>query len=367
MVFKLTVATIALAALVGAANYKRVTCPDGVNTATNAACCVFFALRDDLQENLFDNTCGEDTHEVLRLTFHDAIGFSASHAFQGTGADGSMIIFDDIETNFAANNGIDDSVDALSPFLATHAVTAGDLIQFAGAVGITNCPGAPQLEFLAGRPNATVPATDGTVPKPEDPVTMIVNRFTDAGFDPEDIVHLLASHTIARADHVDPTIQAVPFDSTPFTFDTQFFLEILLKGTGVPGSSGNVGEVLSPLPAQGEMRLQSDFLIARDNRFACEWQAQINNQELMMTNFKNAMAKLAVVGQNTAELVDCSEVIPTPVPPVAKPATFPAGTGPEDLEQVCGATFPTLSTDPGPATHIAACPDGDQDINDCPS
>ena len=47
-----------------------------------------------------------------------------------------MIIFDDIETNFPANLGIDDSVDALSPFLTRHLVTAGDLIQFAGAVGM---------------------------------------------------------------------------------------------------------------------------------------------------------------------------------------------------------------------------------------
>ena len=46
-----------------------------------------------------------------------------------------MIIFSAIETAFAANDGIDDSVDALSPFLTRHNVTAGDLIQFAGAVG----------------------------------------------------------------------------------------------------------------------------------------------------------------------------------------------------------------------------------------
>lgn len=45
-------------------------------------CCKFIALRDDLQENLFDNQCGEDVHEVLRLTFHDAIGFSKSGALQ---------------------------------------------------------------------------------------------------------------------------------------------------------------------------------------------------------------------------------------------------------------------------------------------
>ena len=102
--------------------------------------------------NLFHNQCAEEAHESLRLTFHDAIGFSKSGKLKGTGADGSMIIFDTIETNFAANNGIDDSVDFLKPFLQKHDVTAGDLIQFAGAVGVSNCAGAPRLEFLFGTP-----------------------------------------------------------------------------------------------------------------------------------------------------------------------------------------------------------------------
>lgn len=188
-----------------------------------------------------------------------------------------MIIFDEIETAFAANNGIDDSVDALSPFLATHpGITAGDLIQFAGAVGITNCPGAPRLEFFAGRPNATIPAEDGTVPKPEDNIAKIFLRMADAGFSPIELVHLLASHSIARSDHVDPTKDAVPFDSTPFTFDSQFFLEVLLKGTGFPGSANNTGEVESALAAQGEMRLQSDFAISRNILTACEWQSLVS-------------------------------------------------------------------------------------------
>ena len=37
MVFKLSAVVIALATLVSAANYKRVACPDGVNTATDEA------------------------------------------------------------------------------------------------------------------------------------------------------------------------------------------------------------------------------------------------------------------------------------------------------------------------------------------
>lgn len=43
------------------------------------------------------------------------------------------------------------------------------------------------------------------------------------------------SHSIAAADHVDPTIPGSPFDSTPEIFDTQFFVETLLKGTLFPG------------------------------------------------------------------------------------------------------------------------------------
>ncbi|THH05588.1 hypothetical protein EW145_g4686 [Phellinidium pouzarii] len=350
MVFKLAVTTVALAAVASAANFKRVTCADG-NVTSNAACCVFFPLLDDLQTNLFQGECGEDVHESLRLTFHDAIGFSQSGKLNGTGADGSMILFADIETNFVANAGIDDSVDALSPFLTRHFVTAGDLIQFAGAVGTTNCPGAPRLEFLAGRANATFPASDNTVPLPQSDVDTILSRM--GGW-----------WLLARRSH-----QAVPFDTTPFTFDTQIFLEVLLKGVGVPFGVNNTdgAEVDSPLPESNEMRLQSDFVLSRDSRTACEWQSMVDNQQLMMSNFKSAMAKLAVVGHNPDDLIDCSDVIPAATPPVAKPATFPAGTSPSDLQLVCNSPFPSLNTDPGQATVIPECPDGDTNLNDCPS
>ena len=47
-----------------------------------------------------------------------------------------MITFANVETAFHANGGIDDIVDAQTPFVAKHNLTAGDFIQFAGAVGI---------------------------------------------------------------------------------------------------------------------------------------------------------------------------------------------------------------------------------------
>ena len=147
----------------------------------------------------------------------------------------------------------------------------------------------------------------------------------DAGISPAEVIHLLASHTVARSDTLIPGHDSVPFDSTPFTFDTQVFLEVLLKGVGFPfgAASQNIpgAEVESPLPNSHLLRLQSDFAIAHAPETACAWQDNVNNQELMMLNFRTAMQKLAVVGHNPDELIDCSDVIPEPLPPVRKPAT----------------------------------------------
>ncbi|KLO16005.1 manganese peroxidase 1 [Schizopora paradoxa] len=371
MVFKLSVALLALAATsVSAAAVKRVSCPGGKHTTTNEACCVFFDLAEELQNNKFDNECSEDAHEALRLTFHDAIGFSKSGGpSKGTGADGSIMIFNDTELQDPANNGVDGAIDNLKPLLQQFKVTAGDLIQFAGAVAVSNCPGAPRLQFLAGRPNATHPAALGLVPKPEDNVNKIFARMADAGFSPTDLVNLLASHTVARSDTLILNREAVPFDSTPFTFDSQVFLEVLLKGNEtLPPAAGEAdAQVPNALAAQGEMRLQSDFAIAHDTQTACAWQEMINNQQLMMNNFKNAMAKLAVTGHDASKLIDCSDAVPIPKPPVGKATTFPAGTGPKLVQQSCPKPFPVLKTDPGAPTTIPECINGDTNIDDCPS
>ncbi|KAI0342745.1 short manganese peroxidase [Trametopsis cervina] len=340
--------------VVNGAVTRRVACPDGVNTATNAACCVLYPIRDDIQKNLFDGgKCGEEVHESFRLSFHDAIGIGSTG---GGGADGSMIIFDSIETNYHANNGVEEIVNEQKPFIAKHNITAGDFIQFAAAVGVSNCPGAPRLDFLLGRPSATAPAPDLTVPEPFDTVDKILARFADAGgFTPAEVVALLASHTIAAADHVDPSIPGTPFDSTPGVFDTQFFVEVQLRGTAFPGHDAHQGEVESPLA--GEIRLQSDSNFARDSRTACEWQSFVGNQDKIQTAFKAAFKKLAVLGHNPSDMVDCSDVIP--VPPILKnpAAHFPAGLSNADIEQACASTpFPTLPTDPGPVTSVAPVP-----------
>ncbi|KAJ7760849.1 manganese peroxidase [Mycena maculata] len=392
MAFATLLVFVALAAYVraapAAADPDIAICSDGT-IVTSSVCCAFIPLAKDLQDNLFQNECGEDAHESLRLTFHDAIAISQSLGPTASGnsfissvnahedflvVEAHMLLFPLVEPEFAANNGIDDSVNNLLPFLAKYpAISAGDLVQFAGAVGLSNCPGAPPLEFLAGRPNAVAPAIEGLIPEPQDDVTSILARFADAGgFSPFEVVSLLASHSVARADDVDPTLEAAPFDSTPFTFDTQIFLEVLLAGKGYPGTSDNVGEVESPLPLTsgndtGQLRLQSDFAIARDLRTSCFWQAFVDEQDLMAVSFQLAMAKLAVLGHNPDDLVDCSNVVPAPSCTVQRRREgFPATKSAKDLELTCLILpFPSLTTDPGATeTLIPHCPDGSQDCTE---
>ena len=149
-----------------------------------------------------------------------------------------------------------------------------------------------------------------------------------------------------------------PWEQTPFTFDTQIFLEVLLKGVGFPGGDNNTGEVSSPLPVGngtdvGELRLQSDFGLAHDPRTACFWQGFVDKQEFMAQSFKAAMAKLAVLGHNPDDLVDCSAVVPKPKAGNGKPATFPATKGPQDLELSCTTErFPTLTTERECLDHV---------------
>ncbi|KAJ7100803.1 putative versatile peroxidase [Mycena belliarum] len=345
---------ITTARLTSAAYSKPVTCATGQKTA-HAACCVLFPILDDIQANLFDGgKCGEEVHESLRLTFHDAIGFSPS--LGGGGADGSIFYFDKVETAFGANAGIDDIVDAQTPFINKYntTITAGDFIQFAGAVGVGNCPGAPRVPFFLNRPAAKAASPAGLIPEPFDSITKILARFAEVNFSPEEVVALLASHTVAAADHVDVTIPGSPFDSTPGVFDTQLFIETQLRGTGFPGTGGNNGEVESPLA--GEIRLQSDAALARDPRTACAWQSFAANQAKMQREFGAAMAKMAVIGQDKRKMVDCSDVIPIPKPVVGTPH-LPAGKTMGDIEQACtSSAFPTLTADPGPATSVAPVP-----------
>jgi manganese peroxidase len=188
---------VAAAALV-----RRVTCPGG-NAVSNKKCCDLFPVLEDIQKNLFDNgECGEDAHSALRIAFHDAIGYSKSKnayvAFIPAHSENNVAFKSAAEEPMVPSSlsptkkplilptvGLMTSSRARSRLLRDTTSqlvtcefynslrearpsprTTDFSIQFAAAVGVSNCPGAPRLEFLLGRPKATRPADDLTVPEP---------------------------------------------------------------------------------------------------------------------------------------------------------------------------------------------------------
>jgi len=352
MAFKKSLSALVFALpLVLGLNIKR------AETALNPKCAFLEPIRDDLLDNLFENECGDAAHGVLRLVFHDAIGIDPGVG--GGGADGSILTFNSTELAFPANDGLDDVLDTIGPFVEKfkNQLSPGDFIQFAGALSLVNCPGAPQVQFSLGRPQPKAASPPNLVPEPFDSVTSILARFASVGFAPHEVVALLSSHTVAGADTVDPTLQGVPFDSTPSVFDTNIFIEVLLKGFNLPGTAGNQGEVETAV--QGTLRLQSDDLIARDSRTACDWQHLANNQAEMQQQFGAALFKLSLLGQTASDLTDCSAVIPAPKTLNAVPS-FPPGQSLVDIQQSCATSkFPNLPTLPGPPLVVPPIPQAD--------
>ena len=152
-----------------------------------------------------------------------------------------------------------------------------------------------------------------------DSIDDILSRFSEVGFSSDEVVALLASHSIAAA-NIDTALSEAPLDSTPGVFDSQFYVETLLNGTIWPGNDDTQGEVMSPLA--GELRLESDYNFARDSRTACTWQSFVNDQDSMRSAFAAAMLKMSVVQQNMDSLTDCSEVIPGELPAIRSPLVW---------------------------------------------
>lgn len=156
-------------------------------------------------------------------------------------------------------------------------------------------------------------------------------------FDELETVWGLIAHTVGASNDVDPSIPRTPFDSTPSIFDGQFFIDTQLRGELFPGQGGLQGEVESPL--KGQIRLQSDHIIARDSRSACEWQSFANDHDKLTNRFQFVIETLAMVGQDPTNMIDCSEVIPIPKDLTAAQLTpmFPAGKTNADVEQAVRA------------------------------
>ena len=84
-------------------------------------------------------------------------------------------------------------------------------IQLAGALSLSVCQGAPQVEFVIGRPFPKGPAPDFIVPQPVNTTDELINAFKAVGISAQELVALLASHSAAGADDFAPPLAGYAF------------------------------------------------------------------------------------------------------------------------------------------------------------
>ena len=84
-------------------------------------------------------------------------------------------------------------------------------IQFAAALSLSLCPGAPKVNFSMGRPPPTGPAPPNIIPQPFNTVDELLDIFAGLNISSDELVALLSVHSVAGADDFSPPNQGYAF------------------------------------------------------------------------------------------------------------------------------------------------------------
>ncbi|KAF3006649.1 hypothetical protein E8E13_008139 [Curvularia kusanoi] len=225
--------------------------------------------------------CGRDAHGAIRAPFHDCIN---------NGCDGSLILTD--ECSRSENAGLLDICGKLLGWTKKYNTSAADMIQFAAATAISECPLGPRVKALVGRKDNSEAAPAGQVPGSRDPISSILAAFAAKGFSADDVVALMGTHSVAVQVFDDPEQAGKSLDSTPSVYDLKFYQETL-DGTA-PYS------------------LQSDKGLANNTETQKRWKEFADGDtSAWNTAFTDAWNRFAVVGNDVGSLQDCSSIIPS--------------------------------------------------------
>ncbi|KAF2084803.1 class II peroxidase [Saccharata proteae CBS 121410] len=247
----------------------RAACPSVWNDVVST-------LRDDFLSS--DGQCTDDARAVIRLAFHDC--------FSGEGCDGSIILAKEYER--PENTPLADIAEKIGAWVTQFNVGTADMIQFAAAQAIATCPLGPRVAAYVGRTDSSTAAPEGELPSPFASADTLISQFAAKGFSATDLAALVGAHSTAKQFVTMPETAGEPLDSTPGTWDTEFYSETI-AGTA-PNS------------------LDSDVNLARDLRTGPQF-ASFISQGLWAPAFVSAMNKLSTRGNDVSALVDCSSVI----------------------------------------------------------
>jgi hypothetical protein len=254
--------------------------------------------------------CGRDAHGAIRAPFHDCIN---------NGCDGSLILGD--ECGRAENAGLSGICTKLQGWSTKYNVGAADMIQFAAAIAIAECPMGPTVSAWAGRKDSSTAAPVNSVPSSRDSVDKILAAFSAKGFSADDVVALLGTHSVAVQVNDDPSQAGKSLDSTPSTCDTKFYTET--KDGTAPYSLQS--DKLMSNDTQVRLLPLLSYSAADFPQTAKTWTEFGDSQSAWASKFTDAWDRFAVIGSNVNDLQDCSSLVQASSSKKARAMRMPMG------------------------------------------
>jgi manganese peroxidase len=178
--------------------------------------------------------CNQLARASVRLAFHDAGAWDKNQV--SGGADGSFIL-NNVEIAQSVNNGLQNVTATAQALLAKYrvfGVSAADLVQFMGVIGIVTCPGGPRMRWFVGRPDNSAPNNFTLLPDVNAPAEDLITLFENKNIASDLLVGLVGAHTSGNQFFFNTAKSGSSFDPTPGIWDASTFYSFVLNGGTAP-------------------------------------------------------------------------------------------------------------------------------------
>ncbi|KAI5866735.1 putative class II peroxidase [Durotheca rogersii] len=242
-----------------------------------AAVCpsVWGDVAEDLKSSFVDGDgkCNDNARGAIRLSFHDC--------FPGS-CDGSIILTDECTARIE-NSQLVNICSIVGDKANQFNVGVADLIQFAAAIGIASCPGGPKISVKVGRTDSFEADPTGQLISPNADAATIIRQFSERGFSIREFIALMATHSTAK------DRSGNSLDTTVGEMDMRYYTET---------ADGSISASLN-----------SDKNLSNATETVGDWNAFAEDPVAWEQAFIPAMEKMAVIGNDQSQLVDCSEAL----------------------------------------------------------
>ena len=202
------------------------------------------------------------------------------------------------EESRAENNGLQNIRTLLRSVQSQFNVGYADLVQYAHNHATVSCPRGPRVITFVGRNDATQAAPTGLLPDVNSPAADLIALFQAKGFTPADLIALVGAHTSAKQRFVDTSKANTPMDTTPGTWDVEFYNETLQN----------------PAPSNIFV-LPSDKALSQHSQTSLSWQSFVGNQIFWNEEYARAYIRMSLLGvTNLNDLKLCTRTLPPAIP-----------------------------------------------------